>query len=181
LPPAAHALVARRDRGRSHDLVALWQATGYRRVPGRVRRRAEPRRPDNDAAIGEQQGAARGRARRRRRDRAQDLRQEDAVPARGRRSSHRASLRIRCVQQRSQQEAISVARSLRRGRGSSAVHGELLLVVEDRADDPAAYRTRDEGRADVFDDTERFYNAARRHSTLGYLSPVAFENRAKLA
>ncbi|MDH2311247.1 IS3 family transposase [Methylobacterium brachiatum] len=44
-----------------------------------------------------------------------------------------------------------------------------------------AYRTRDEARADVFDYIERFYNPARRHSTLGYLSPVEFENRAKLA
>jgi putative transposase len=43
------------------------------------------------------------------------------------------------------------------------------------------YRTRDEARADVFDYIERFYNPARRHSTLGYLSPVEFENRAKLA
>ena len=43
------------------------------------------------------------------------------------------------------------------------------------------YRTRDEARADVFDYIERFYNAARRHSTLGYLSPVEFENRARLA
>ena len=43
------------------------------------------------------------------------------------------------------------------------------------------YRTRDEARADVFDYIERFYNPARRHSTLGYLSPVEFEDRAKLA
>ena len=43
------------------------------------------------------------------------------------------------------------------------------------------YRTRDEARADVFDYIEGFYNPARRHSTLGYLSPVEFENRAKLA
>ena len=43
------------------------------------------------------------------------------------------------------------------------------------------YRTRDEARADVFDYIERFYNTARRHSTLGYLSPVEFENRAQLA
>ena len=43
------------------------------------------------------------------------------------------------------------------------------------------YRTRDEARADVFDYIERFYNPARRHSTLGYLSPVEFENRAQLA
>ncbi len=43
------------------------------------------------------------------------------------------------------------------------------------------YRTRDEARADVFNYIERFYNPARRHSTLGYLSPVEFENRAQLA
>jgi putative transposase len=43
------------------------------------------------------------------------------------------------------------------------------------------YRTRDDARADVFDYIERFYNARRRHSTLGYLSPVEFEERAMLA
>ena len=41
------------------------------------------------------------------------------------------------------------------------------------------YRTRDEARASVFDDIERFYNPAPRHSTLGYLSPVEFENYAR--
>ena len=43
------------------------------------------------------------------------------------------------------------------------------------------YRTRDEARADVFDYIERFYNTARRHSTLGYLSPAEFKNRAQFA
>jgi putative transposase len=37
------------------------------------------------------------------------------------------------------------------------------------------YRTRDEARADVFDYVERFYNPKRRHSTLGYVSPIEFE------
>ena len=37
------------------------------------------------------------------------------------------------------------------------------------------YATRDEARADVFDYIERFYNPRRRHSTLGYLSPVDYE------
>ena len=40
------------------------------------------------------------------------------------------------------------------------------------------YRTRDEARADVFDYIERFYNPRRRHSKLGYLSPMAFEAEA---
>jgi transposase InsO family protein len=38
------------------------------------------------------------------------------------------------------------------------------------------YSTRDQARADVFDYIERFYNARRRHSTIGYLSLVEFEN-----
>jgi putative transposase len=37
------------------------------------------------------------------------------------------------------------------------------------------YRTRDEIRGDVFDYIERFYNPVRRHSTLGYVSPIEFE------
>ena len=41
------------------------------------------------------------------------------------------------------------------------------------------YRTRD--RPDVFEYIERFYNPRRRHSTLGYLSPIAFEERTRLA
>lgn len=43
------------------------------------------------------------------------------------------------------------------------------------------YRTRNEARADVFDYIERFYNAIRRHSTVGYLSPVEFERNLGLA
>ena len=40
------------------------------------------------------------------------------------------------------------------------------------------YRTRGEARANVFDCIERFYNPRRRHSKLGYLSPMAFEAEA---
>jgi putative transposase len=43
------------------------------------------------------------------------------------------------------------------------------------------YRTRDEARADVFDYIECFYNPKRRHSTIGYMSPVDFEAMAGLA
>jgi putative transposase len=43
------------------------------------------------------------------------------------------------------------------------------------------YCSRDEARADVFDYIECFYNPIRRHSTLGYLSPLDFEKQLQLA
>lgn len=43
------------------------------------------------------------------------------------------------------------------------------------------YRTRNAARADVFDYIERFYNPIRRHSTLGYLSPMDFEQQVRVA
>jgi putative transposase len=43
------------------------------------------------------------------------------------------------------------------------------------------YRSRDEARADVFDYIERFYYPKRRHSTIGYLSPMTFERQAGLS
>lgn len=43
------------------------------------------------------------------------------------------------------------------------------------------YQTRDQARADVFDYVERFYNPTRRHSTIGYVSPMEFERIAVAA
>ena len=43
------------------------------------------------------------------------------------------------------------------------------------------YRSRNAARADVFDYIERFYNPVRRHSTIGYLSPLEFERKVGLA
>lgn len=43
------------------------------------------------------------------------------------------------------------------------------------------YRSRDQARADIFDYIERFYNPRRRHSTLGYVSPMEFESQMRLA
>ena len=43
------------------------------------------------------------------------------------------------------------------------------------------YRTRNAARADVFDYIERFYNSTRRHSTLGYVSPITYEEQAQVA
>ena len=43
------------------------------------------------------------------------------------------------------------------------------------------YRTMAQAKADVFDYIERFYNPNRRHSTLGYLSPIDFDREAGVA
>jgi transposase InsO family protein len=40
------------------------------------------------------------------------------------------------------------------------------------------YPTRQDVRTAIFEYVEGFYNRSRRHSTLGYLSPVEFEQRA---
>ena len=47
-------------------------------------------------------------------------------------------------------------------RGSTCLPGALC-------------RSRNEAKADVFDHIGRFYNPKRRHSTIGYLSPMEFE------
>jgi putative transposase len=42
------------------------------------------------------------------------------------------------------------------------------------------YASREEARRDLFEYIEMFYNRKRRHSALGYISPVAFEQRLAL-
>jgi len=41
------------------------------------------------------------------------------------------------------------------------------------------YRTRAQGKADMLDYIEYFYNQTRRHSTRGYLSPIDYEREAE--
>jgi transposase InsO family protein len=53
--------------------------------------------------------------------------------------------------------------------GNAAMESFFSLKTE--RTDRKIYRTREEAKADVFDYIERFYNAKRRHSTIGYMSP----------
>jgi putative transposase len=43
------------------------------------------------------------------------------------------------------------------------------------------YPSGEDAPADVFDDIERYQNPRRRHSKLGYLSPMKFEAYSTLA
>lgn len=41
------------------------------------------------------------------------------------------------------------------------------------------YKTRDQARASLFDYMEVFYDRQRRHSTINYVAPLAFEELTK--
>jgi putative transposase len=63
---------------------------------------------------------------------------------------------------------------------NAAMEGFFSSLKTERTEGKT-YLTRDDAMADVFDYIERFYNPRRRHSTLGYVSPIAFEEREALA
>jgi putative transposase len=66
------------------------------------------------------------------------------------------------------------------GRGScydNAVVESFFATLKRERTRRRQYRTRHDARADVFDYIERFYNRQRRHSYLGHLSPVEYEDR----
>ena len=58
---------------------------------------------------------------------------------------------------------------------NAAMESFFSSLKTERTSPQTSIATRDDARADVFDYIERFYNPKRRHSTIGYLSPVAFE------
>jgi len=62
-----------------------------------------------------------------------------------------------------------------------AVMGSFFSSLKTERTEGKWYPTRNAARADVFDYVERFYNPIRRHSTLGYLSPMDFEQQAQVA
>jgi putative transposase len=60
----------------------------------------------------------------------------------------------------------------------NAVMEIFFSTLKTERANPKHYHTRNAARADVFDYIERFYNPIRRDSTLGNISPVAFERAA---
>jgi len=63
----------------------------------------------------------------------------------------------------------------------NAVMESFFSRMKDERVSRRKYRSRDDARSDIFDYIELFYNPRRRHSSLGGISPVEFEKRAKLA
>jgi transposase InsO family protein len=66
------------------------------------------------------------------------------------------------------------------GAGScwdNAVAESFFATLKVELDHDGAWRSRAEAQRAVFDYIELFYNPERRHSTLGFLSPLAFERQ----
>ena len=59
----------------------------------------------------------------------------------------------------------------------NAMAESFFATLECELLDRTVFRTRDAARLEVFDFIEGFYNPKRRHSSIGYLSPVEFEAR----
>ena len=65
-----------------------------------------------------------------------------------------------------------------RGRcWDNAVAESFFATLKGELDHTGAWPTRAEAHRAIFDYVELFYNGERRHSTLGYLSPMAFERQ----
>ena len=59
----------------------------------------------------------------------------------------------------------------------NAVAESFFATLKGELANDADWGTRNEARRDIFEFVELYYNAKRRHSTLGYISPLAFEQR----
>ena len=59
----------------------------------------------------------------------------------------------------------------------NAVAESFFSSIKTELVDHEDYRTREEAKQSLFEYIEIFYNRRRRHSYLGYISPVEFERR----
>jgi putative transposase len=63
----------------------------------------------------------------------------------------------------------------------NALAESFFASLETELIDRSSWPTRAAARLAVFDWIERFYNRVRIHSAIGYLSPLEFERRYRLA
>ena len=75
-----------------------------------------------------------------------------------------------------------VASMSRRGDcWDNAVAESFFATIKTELTEHMTYATRDAATASIAEYIERFYNQQRRHSHLGYISPIEFELKAQVA
>ena len=86
-------------------------------------------------------------------------------------------LRCREAKVRPSMGSVGDAYDNRRSASANAMCESFFASLECELLDRRALRTRAEARMAVFEYIEGFYNPRRRHSALGYLSPISYERR----
>ncbi len=78
--------------------------------------------------------------------------------------------------QKARDAGIAVSMGSRGDCFDNAVAESFFATLKKELVHRRSWPTRRELTSEVFEYVEAFYNTTRRHSTLGYLSPVQFEN-----
>jgi putative transposase len=86
----------------------------------------------------------------------------------------------RAYRQVLEQVEITVSMSGKGNCYDNAVTESFFGSVKDECVHRTVYRTHEDARRSLFEYLEVFYNRQRRHSSLGYLSPAAFEQQWEL-
>jgi len=74
------------------------------------------------------------------------------------------------------QEGVTVSMSRKGNCWDNAVMERFFGSLKPERTDHRKYITREEAKREVIDYIEMFYNSQRLHSTLGYLTPLQYEN-----
>ena len=73
------------------------------------------------------------------------------------------------------QHGIQVSMSRKGNCWDNAVMERFFGTLKRECTSQEHFRTHEEARTAIFEYIEAFYNRVRKHSTLGYLSPLQFE------
>jgi transposase InsO family protein len=74
-----------------------------------------------------------------------------------------------------EQSGIHVSMSCKGNRWDNAVMESFFGTLKDECVGNTIYSSHDEARLELFTYIEVYYNRVRRHSTLGYVSPLNYE------
>jgi putative transposase len=72
-------------------------------------------------------------------------------------------------------QGVTFSMSRRANCGDDAPVESFFASLEEEPVHDEGYQTREEARASIFEYIEVFYNRVRRHSSLGYRSPIEYE------
>jgi transposase InsO family protein len=86
----------------------------------------------------------------------------------------------RAYRQLLEQVEITVSMSGKGNCYDNALTESFFGTVKDECVHRTVYQTHEDARRSLFEYLEVFYNRQRRHSSLGYLSPMAFEQQWEL-